>query len=56
MYEYKGPSMKRDASIGKESADAMITQDLLLNFLDDYFPEVINGQPDPTLKIRIGWI
>lgn len=54
MYEYKGPSMKRDASIGKESADANdYTGSIIKLLLDDYFPEVINGQPDPTLKIGL---
>jgi hypothetical protein len=54
MYEYKGPSMKRDASIGKESADANdYTGSIVKLLLDDYFPEVVNGQPDPTLKIGL---
>lgn len=54
MYEYKGPSMKRDASIGKESADANdYTGSIVKLLLDDYFPEIVNGQPDPTLKIGL---
>lgn len=54
MYEYKGPSMKRDASIGKESADANdYTGSIVKLLLDDYFPEIVNGRPDPTLKIGL---
>jgi hypothetical protein len=54
MYEYKGPSMKRDASIGKESTDADdYTGSVLKLLLNDYFPEVVNGADDPTMKIGL---